>query len=88
MDLQSALVRFGGFFMRRTRLKAAIYSRFPTARAFLERLETNGVELSEIRLSKIITGHVTPRPEECRHIAWALQASIRELFPTDGESRQ
>lgn len=70
--------------MRRIRLKAAIYSRFPTARAFLERLESNGVEINEIRLSKIITGHVTPRPEECRHIAWALQVPIVELFP-DGK---
>jgi len=68
--------------VRNSNLKAAIYEKFTSQRAFLDSLldSNNGIKLSEIRLSKIITGHLTPRPEEKRHIAWKLQKPISELF--------
>lgn len=68
--------------VRRTALKLAILERFPSQRAFLDSLldSSNGLEISEIRLSKLITGHSDPRPEEMRWIAWKLQRPISELF--------
>lgn len=67
---------------RNTALKLAIYERFPSQRAFLDSLSesSNGVQITETRLSKLITGHLEPRPEEMRFIAWKLQRSIAELF--------
>jgi hypothetical protein len=67
---------------RRTKLKLAIYERFPSQRAFLDSLSDseNDLEISEVRLSKIITGHFRARPEEMRRIAWKLQKPIAELF--------
>jgi hypothetical protein len=72
--------------VRKTALKLAIYERFPSQRAFLDSLAdfNNGVQISEVRLSKIITGHYEPRPEEMRFIAWKLQKPIAELFGGEG----
>jgi hypothetical protein len=74
--------------VRKTRLKLAIFEQFPSQRAFLDSLadSKNGVEITEFRLSRIITGHLDPRPEEMRHIAWKLNKTIAELFT--GEDRK
>ena len=71
--------------IRRTALKVAILERFPSQRAFLDSLldSSNGLQMSEIRLSKLITGHLAPRPDEMKWIAWKLQRKISELFPED-----
>ena len=68
--------------VRKVNLKLAIFEKFPSQRAFLDALASsnNGVEITEFRLSRIITGHYKPRPEEMRHIAWKLQKPISELF--------
>lgn len=68
---------------RRTAFKLAIHERHITQRAFLDSLSSakNCVQISEVRLSKLITGHLDPRPEEKRLFAWKLQKSIAELFP-------
>lgn len=67
-------------------LKIAIISQFRTQRAFLSSLSDspNGIQLTENRLSKIICGVVSPRPEEKRHIAWKLQKPISVLFGEEG----
>ena len=67
---------------RRTALKLAILEKFPSQRSFLDALSdsSNGVQISESRLSKLITGHLDPHPEEMRHIAWRLQKPISDLF--------
>ena len=68
---------------RNTALKLAIYERYPSQRAFLADLENvkQSLEISESRLSKLITGHLKTTPEERRVFAWRLQRSIAELFP-------
>lgn len=38
------------------------------------------IEIDYYRLSRIISGIVTPRQDEKRRIAWKLQSSISELF--------
>jgi hypothetical protein len=70
---------------RKTALKLAIYERYPSQRAFLADLENGkqSLELSESRLSKLITGHLEATAEERRIFAWRLQRSIAELFPEE-----
>jgi len=72
--------------IRKTALKLAILERYPSQRAFLDDLENGNqpLEISESRLSKLISGHLEARPKECRLFAWRLQKSISELFGEDG----
>ena len=71
--------------VRNTALKLAIIEKYTSQRAFLDDLE-NGkrpLEISESRLSKLISGHLEARPEERRLFAWRLQRSIADLFPEE-----
>lgn len=63
-------------------LYAELALKYRSHRVFLEKLSANcGITITEQRFSKILTGHLRPRPEEKRHIAWKLNKKIRELFP-------
>jgi len=66
--------------------KLAILERHPSQRAFLYALEESSSPLviSESRLSRIITGHLEPTPEEKRLFAWKLQKKVSDLFGEDG----
>ena len=68
-------------------LKLAILGRYRSQRDFLDALYDSATPLriSESRLSRLISGHLEPRPEEKRLFAWKLQVSASELFGEDGE---
>jgi hypothetical protein len=66
-------------------LRAEVTLRYPTIRLFVASLSRNGMEITEQRFSRILTGHTRPKAEEKRLISWKLQRPIRELFPS-GES--
>ena len=64
------------------RLKLTILDRYPSQRAFLADLQrgSSPIILSESRLSKLVTGHLQPTPEERRAFAWKLQRKVDDLF--------
>jgi hypothetical protein len=64
------------------KLKLAILERYRSQRDFLDALQSSAtsLEISESRLSRIITGHLKVRPEEKRLFAWKLQNPSSELF--------
>lgn len=71
---------------RRTSLKLAVLAKYPSQRDFLNALSngTGGIQISESRFSKLITGHLSPRPEEIRAICWKLQRPASEVFAGGG----
>jgi hypothetical protein len=66
-------------------LKIAILSRYRSQRDFLDALQSsaNPLKISESRLSRLVTGHLRPRPEEKRLFAWKLQKKVSDLFEVE-----
>lgn len=62
--------------------KLAMLARYRSQRDFLHALQSSAtpLEISERRLSRLITGHLKVRPEEKRLFAWKLQKPARDLF--------
>jgi hypothetical protein len=62
-------------------LKGALIERFGTITRAAQEVSSDELEIDQFRLSRLIHGRATARPEERRIIAWKLQRPISEIFP-------
>ena len=67
-------------------LKGRIIELYGTHKNFLLSLQNgrNGIEMTENRLTRIVTGRTLATRNEMRAFAWKLQKPINELFPEGG----